>query len=145
MMRRYLEILYTEAKQIKPDALIMTHTPHPYLVDVLDMIRLNDINTGTDVNRAMTHRAKVASIACPEAIIDTDNWPITDKATWKAYMHIQAHLGVPSLYYATHIDMTQEPLTAEDYDMIRQVWGQSQDHAAVSKAPVLTVTGSIHI
>jgi hypothetical protein len=140
MMRRYLEILYSEAKQIKPDALIMTHTPHSYLADVLDMIRLNDINMGTDVNRAMTHRARVASIACPEAIIDTDNWPIADKATWARYMEIQADLGVPSLYYATHIDVTQEPLTAQDYALIRQVW----DKAALAKPRRKTV-GSIHI
>lgn len=126
MMRRWLEILYSEAKSVKPDALVMSHTPHPYLADVLDMIRLNDINIGTDVNRAMIHRQKVARIACPEAIIDTDNWPITDKATWKRYMEIQADLGVPSLYFATHIDFTKEPLTEEDYAQIRAVWAKQR-------------------
>jgi hypothetical protein len=126
LMKRYLSILYSEAKQVKPDALIMSHTPHPYLADVLDMIRLNDINIGQDVNRAMTHRARVARIACPEAIIDTDNWPITDKATWRRYMEIQPDLGVPSLYFATHIDFTQEPLGAEDYALIREVWARSR-------------------
>ena len=125
LMRRYLSILHSEAKAVKPDALIMSHTPHPYLADVVDMIRLNDINIGQDVNRAMIHRAKVASIACPEAIIDTDNWPITDKATWERYMKIQPDLGVPSLYYATHIDFTQEALTETDYALIRQVWEQA--------------------
>jgi hypothetical protein len=126
LMKRYLYILYSEAKQTKPDALIMSHTPHPYLSDVLDMIRLNDINIGQDVNRAMRHRARVARIACPEAIIDTDNWPITDKATWRRYMEIQPDLGVPSLYFATHIDFTQEPLEDEDYALIRQVWARSR-------------------
>lgn len=124
MMRRYLEILYSEAKAIKPDALVMCHTPHPYLADVLDMIRLNDINIGTNVNRAMRHRARIASLACPEAIIDTDNWPITDKATWRNYLRIQPELGVPSLYFATHIDFTREPLDAEDYALIREAWAQ---------------------
>jgi hypothetical protein len=125
LMRRYLSILYSEAKKVKPDALIMSHTPHPYLANVVDMIRLNDINIGTDVNRAMIHRAKVASIACPEAIIDTDNWPITDKTTWQAYLRIQPELGIPSLYFATHIDFTQEALTPEDYALIRQVWADA--------------------
>lgn len=124
LMRRYLEILYSETKKVKPDALVMSHTPHPYLADVLDMIRLNDINMGTDVNRAMIHRAKVASLACPEAIIDTDNWPITDKPTWRRYMEIQPDLGVPSLYFATHIDSTKEPLTSEDYQLIKYVWSR---------------------
>lgn len=126
LLRRYLAILYSEAKQIKPDALVMTHTPHPYLADVLDMIRLNDINIGQDVNRAMTHRAKIAALACPEAVIDTDNWPITDKAAWRAYLQLQPALGVPSLYYATHIDSTREPLEPEDYALIREVWARYQ-------------------
>lgn len=124
LMRAYLAILYTEAKQIKPDALIMAHTPNPYLADVLDMIRLNDINIGRDVNRAMRHRARVARIACPNAIIDTDNWPITDKAAWRAYLQIQPELGIPSLYCVTHIDSTQEPLDAADYQLIREVWAR---------------------
>ena len=88
LMRQYLVILRSEAKRTKPDALIMAHTPHPYLADVVDMIRFNDINMGTDVNRAMRHRARIARIACPEALIDTDNWPITDKAAWRAYTKI---------------------------------------------------------
>lgn len=124
LMKRWLSILYSEAKQVKPDALVMTHTPHPYLADVLDMIRLNDINVGKDVNRAMMHRAKVARAACPEAIIDTDNWPITDKTSWRAYVELQPELGVPSLYFATHIDATQEPLAPEDYELIRQTWAK---------------------
>lgn len=122
LMKRYLWIVYSEAKKTKPDALVMSHTPHPYLADVTDMIRLNDINIEWDVNKAMRHRAKVAALACPEAIIDTDNWPIPDKATWRAYVEIQAELGVPSLYFATHIDRTHEPLTAEDYQLVQQVW-----------------------
>lgn len=126
LMRKYLSILYSEAKAVKSDALVMTHTPHPYLADVVDMIRLNDINIGRDVNRAMIHRAKVAKVACPEAIIDTDNWPITDKKTWEDYMRIQPDLGIPSLYYATHIDFTQEALTADDYNLIREVWAEAR-------------------
>jgi hypothetical protein len=100
----------------------MSHTPHPYLADVLDMIRLNDINMGKDVIRAMTHRAKIAEVACPEAIIDTDNWPITNKSDWRDYTVLQPKLGVPSLYYASHIDATGEPLTADDYALIREAW-----------------------
>ncbi|MFW6097971.1 MAG: hypothetical protein ACOC9Z_07835 [Chloroflexota bacterium] len=122
LMKQYLGNLYDEAKRAKADALIMTHTPHPYLADVLDMIRLNDMNIGTDIPRAMKHRARVARIACPEAIVDTDNWPIADKATWRAYVPLQAELGVPSLYYSSHVDATGEPLEAEDYELLREVW-----------------------
>lgn len=127
LMKLYLFILYDEAKKAKPDALIMSHTPHPYLADVVDMIRLNDINTGKPVNRAMSHRAKVAEAALPNAVIDTDNWPIVDKATWREYVRLQPELGVPSLYYASHIDSTKEPLTEEDYALIREAWARARE------------------
>lgn len=122
LMRCYLGILYDEAKRVKPDALIITHTPHPYLADVTDMIRLNDINTGSDVLAAMRRRAQVARLACPHALIDTDNWPMPDRATWRAYTRLQPKLGVPALYCATHMDATGEALEDEDYALIRDVW-----------------------
>lgn len=127
LMHRYLYILHSEAKKWKPDALIMSHTPHPHLADVLDMIRLNDINTGRDINRAMRHRAKIARIACPDAIIDTDNWPITDKAAWREYLQVQPALGIPSLYCVTHIDSTHEALEEDDYQLIRDVWARYRE------------------
>ena len=122
LMKCYLGIIYEEAKRAKPDALILAHTPHPYLADVVDMIRLNDMNKGQDIPAAMKHRARIAAIACPDALIDTDNWPITDRAAWRAYLPLQAELGVPSLYYSSHVDATGEPLELEDYQLIRQVW-----------------------
>jgi hypothetical protein len=124
LMKRYLEIIYNAAKQVKPDALIITHTPHPYLAEVLDMIRLNDINKDKDIRAAMTHRAILVNIACPDAIIDTDNWPITNKSVWRDYLRLQPELGVPALYYASHIDSTLEPLEERDFKLIRQVWAK---------------------
>ncbi|MBN2047000.1 MAG: hypothetical protein JW750_04070 [Anaerolineaceae bacterium] len=126
LMKAYLRILHEEAKAVKSDALIMAHTPHPYLADVLDMIRLNDINTGQPVNPAMIHRARVASIACPNAVIDTDNWPMPNRTAWREYLPLQAELGVPSLYFATHIDATGEPLEEEDYQLIRETWAAAK-------------------
>ncbi|MBX3062719.1 MAG: hypothetical protein KF726_07075 [Anaerolineae bacterium] len=140
LMKLYLQLIYEAAKTAKSDALIVAHTPHPYLADVVDVIRLNDINTNKDVVRAMKHRARIARIAGSQAIIDTDNWPITDRASWRAYMRIQATLGVPSLYYVTHIDATQEPLLPEDYALIRDVWAshqtQSQNRAGSSASEI---------
>src|SRR5688572_8761741 len=129
LMRLYLSILHSEAKRIKQDALIMTHTSHPYLRDVVDMIRLNDINSGPDINQSMTHRARVAAIACPNIIIDTDDWPMPNKAAWRAYTRLQPELGVPSLYYVTHIDSTREALDVEDYQLIRDAWSQYRDRS----------------
>ncbi len=124
LMHTYLGVLHDEAKRIKPEALIMAHTPHPYLSGLLDMIRLNDINVDKNVGRAMTLRARIAAIACPDALIDTDNWPIRDKAAWRAYTSLQLSLGIPSLYYGSHIDSTGELLEEEDYALLRDTWAE---------------------
>ncbi len=136
LMKLYLRIIYDEVKKTKPDALVIAHTPHPYLADVLDMVRLNDINTNTDVNKAMTHRARVARIACPDAIVDTDNWPITNKAAWREYVRLQPELGVPSLYYASHIDSTLEPLDAADYQLIQETWARHRAKVRRATGPL---------
>jgi hypothetical protein len=133
LLKTYLELIYTAAKALKPDALVMTHTPHPYLADVVDMIRLNDINVDKDVRRAMRHRARIARIAMPDALIDTDNWPIPNRASWQEYLALQEELGIPSLYYASHIDHTGEPLTEADYELIRRVWTQYRQKVSKSK------------
>lgn len=131
LMRRYLQIVYDEAKRTKADALIMTHTPHPYLADVLDMIRLNDAldlgllpggTIGRNVGATMALRARVAAIACPGALIDTDCWPLPDRAAWRDYVRLQSELGVPSLYFASHIDLTGEPLDPEDFQLVQEAW-----------------------
>jgi hypothetical protein len=133
LLRRYLWILADEARCVKPDALIMAHTPHPYLADVVDMIRLNDVNMGKDIVAAMSHRARVARIACPEALIDTDNWPCTDRASWRDYLRVQPSLGIPSLYYVDHIDATGEPLEAADYGLLRELWNDYGGGAAARR------------
>jgi hypothetical protein len=33
-------------------------------------------------------------------------------------------LGVPSLYFATHLDSTGEPLEPEDYALLRATWAE---------------------
>jgi hypothetical protein len=97
--------------------LIMTHTAHPYFADVTDMIRLNDVNTRAPVLAQMEHRAKVARAVCPQLLIDTDNWPMADPDSFRAYVAEQPNLGVPSLYYATHLDQ-------------RPPWTKQRDHVA---------------
>ena len=129
LMRRMLGIIYDEAKRTKPDALVMSHTPHPYLADVTDMVRLNDVNVNSEIITAMSHRAKVARLACPEALVDTDNWPVASRASWRDYLRVQATLGIPSLYYVDHIDSTGEPLEEQDYALIREIWGRLREPA----------------
>jgi hypothetical protein len=123
LLHRLLWILRDEAKRVKPDALVMTHTPNAHFQDVADMIRLNDVNTRSDVLAQMRHRAAVTRAAVPSLLVDTDNWPMPDKKTWREYVALQPELGIPSLYFATHVD-SGEALEEDDYAAIRQAWAE---------------------
>ncbi|HZG69267.1 MAG TPA: hypothetical protein VEZ12_21210, partial [Herpetosiphonaceae bacterium] len=76
------------------------------------------------IGAAMIPRARIAATACPEAPIDTDNWPVRDRASWREYVRLQPELGVPALYFVSRIDRTQEPLEAEDYELLRETWAR---------------------
>lgn len=120
--------LYRAAKAAKPDALVVTHTPHPAFADVCDMVRLNDVlerdTAGAVVPLAgqMRVRRSIARAALPGHLVDTDQWPMLDLAQWRDYVAAQAEGGVPALYYAERIDRSQEPLTAEDLALVARSW-----------------------
>jgi hypothetical protein len=127
LLHALLAVVYAAAKEAKPDALVMTHTPHPSFVDVTDMIRLNDmLNVGggavAPIVDQMRFRAEVARAACPELLIDTDDWPVPDLDTWRAYAAEKVEIGVPSLYYSTNLDATGDVLTSADYELLRSTW-----------------------
>jgi hypothetical protein len=72
----------------------------------------------------MRYRTAVARAACPELLVDTDDWCVPDKASWREFLELKPELGVPSLYYATHIDRTGEALDADDYEALRRAWAR---------------------
>lgn len=128
LLHRLLALVYRFAKQAKADALIVTHTPSPLFVDVTDMIRLNDLLRLDDPEPhppampQMRHRARIAGMADPGWLIDTDDWCMPSKAEWRAYLEVKPELGVPALYYATGMDLSGEPFDVSDYAAIRDAW-----------------------
>lgn len=128
LLHRLLTLVYRYAKEHKPDALVVTHTPSPLFADVTDMIRLNDLLRLKDPQpwapavAQMTHRARVATATDPDWLIDTDDWCMPSRAEWRDYLAAKPSLGVPALYYATGIDHSDEPFEDEDYAAIRQAW-----------------------
>jgi hypothetical protein len=128
LLHELLEVVYRAAKSAKPDALIVTHTPHPSFVDVTDMIRLNDMlrlddgSPPASIVPQMRHRAHVIRAACPEVLIDTDDWAVPSLAAWREYLREKPYLGVPALYYADSIDGTGERLGPEDYRELGETW-----------------------
>jgi hypothetical protein len=128
LLHELLATVHTVAKQVKPDALVITHTPHPGFADVTDMVRLNDMLRLDDpepdapVVPQMLHRAAVVRASCPDVLVDTDDWCVPDLRSWREYLAVKPRLGVPALYYATHVDRTGEPLADEDYAALRETW-----------------------
>ena len=128
LLHELLATVYGAAKEAKADALVITHTPHPGFADVTDMIRLNDVlspaGAGLPVVEQMELRAEVARAACPELLIDTDDWPIGDLDAWRAYAERKVEIGVPSLYYAGRLDARGDSFTSEDYELLRRTWSR---------------------
>ena len=128
LLHRQLAVIHRAAKAAKRDALVVTHTPHPAFADVTDMIRLNDMLRLDDpdpwapVVPQMRYRAAVASAACPDLLVDTDDWCAPDLAQWRAYQAVKTELGVPALYVTTCVDRTGEPLAERDYAALRAQW-----------------------
>ncbi|AXK31658.1 hypothetical protein DVA86_02345 [Streptomyces armeniacus] len=125
-----LATIHDAAKGAKPDALVITHTPHPAFAEVTDMIRLNDMLRLDDpdpyapVVPQMRYRAAVAAASCPQLPVDTDDWCAPDREQWRGYAAAKTELGIPALYVATHLDRTGEPLEERDYAALREQWAR---------------------
>jgi hypothetical protein len=125
LLHELLAVVRDAVKAAKPEALLITQTPHPAFVDVADMIRLNDMIGGhASVLPQMRFRTDVVRAACSDLLVDTDDWRIPSLAAWREYLEVKPELGVPSLYYATHVDATGEALGKEDYHLLRSVWNR---------------------
>ncbi|NED99328.1 hypothetical protein [Phytoactinopolyspora halotolerans] len=131
-----LATLNQAAKRVKPDALLITHTPHPSFGDVCDMVRLNDVlerdNAGDRVHvvEQLQFRHAVAAHSLPGHLVDTDQWPMPDRDSWRGYVEEQARLGVPALYYLESIDASGERLTADDLALVARTWKEYRDERA---------------
>ncbi|WP_127573344.1 hypothetical protein [Georgenia faecalis] len=123
-----LATMYDALKAAKPDALMITHTPHPAFGDVCDMVRLNDVLERdptaalVPVADQLRFRHDVVRATMPGHLVDTDQWPMPDRAQWRAYVEAQADLGVPALYYAERMDRSGEELGPEDLALVARTW-----------------------
>jgi hypothetical protein len=128
LLRRLLDTVADETRRTKPEALLIGHTPNPIVAPAVDMIRLNDTlrlddpRPTADIVPQMRYRAAVARAACPDHLIDTDDWCAPGLAGWRAYTELKPTLGVPALYYATSLDLTGEALEERDYELLRRTW-----------------------
>jgi hypothetical protein len=120
--RKFQFILHDEAHKWKKDALVETQTPFPLFRESSDMLRLNDLWSGTrDVPDVMRLRAKLANIA-GWRLIDCDNASSTHLEMWWEYMLAQPTIGVPSLYIVSETETTHEKIPAYMFTFLANFW-----------------------
>ncbi|MET0934180.1 MAG: hypothetical protein ABWX56_10725 [Mycetocola sp.] len=123
-----LATLQSAARAAKPDALVITHAMHPSFADVSGMIRLNDVSKRdvrgerVPVVDQLAFRHAIASRVLPHHLIDTDQWPMPNRAEWLRYAEAQVDKGVPALYYLESIDRSGEHIDSADLLRIAATW-----------------------
>ncbi|MGA0368085.1 MAG: hypothetical protein ACO3N7_01385 [Kiritimatiellia bacterium] len=120
-----IKLFHESAKEVKEDALIISHTFNPYFNDVVDMLRLQDIYTDRrSIVAQMDHRAQIAHRVAPGCVVHTDQHPMPSLEAWREYAKFQPRIGNPCTYYSTGIETTRETFTEEDFSMLKSVWDE---------------------
>ncbi len=123
LIRAWLELVYTAAKDTKRDALINASCAHPYVADVCDQIRLHDYQGALRSSvEVMTFRKRIAEAIYGKISIDTDSGGTGSHRDFLRYMEAQPSIGVPDLYYVTSSFRT--PMDEGDYAAIRTAWAR---------------------
>jgi hypothetical protein len=124
LLHYYQKFLFDTIKNIKEDALIMGQSPNPYFADCTDVIRLGDTYThnSNSVIGQMDMRFTMAKLANSNWLIDMDGWPMPSLRAFLEYMKYQPNKGIPSLYYSSHLDTTNELIPLEYFNAIKILW-----------------------
>jgi hypothetical protein len=141
LLRELLAVIRDEAKRVNPDCLLVGQVPEPSLARLLDMIRLNDMLRLDDpeprirIVPEMTHRAAIVRAACPDRLVDTDDWCAPDLVQWRAWTRAKPALGVPSLYYVDRLDLSGERLEPRDHALLRRTWARYRGREGLPEPP----------
>lgn len=124
LQKYILSIIHDEAKKHKRDAVISVFSAHPYLGDVIDMVRIGDMFTvKASCQDTMLHRSQIYKTLLPGVPIDTDGqFAHNIIEDWRTIFARQAQIGIPTLYCATAAkrhrffgDAVISRFTPEDY------------------------------
>ena len=121
LLYRFMELLYTEAKKVKPDALMNNSCCHPLLAAFTDQARLHDTHFALrDSVRFMRERAELFDAMIPGISIDTDAGSGGTRRDFMRYARECRSFGVPDLYVLNPIE--DSAVTPEDWEEIREIW-----------------------
>jgi len=137
LLHDYVALVHGAAKAAKPDAMIMTHCPHPYFADVTDVLRLNDwaLKRPNIIEQA-SYRQQIA-VSCSDWLINTDNWPLYDVGQWREYLRYQPEIGIPASWFTHGVfgegDRRYGPFTSDDYAAWRETWAAYRKRMGLPK------------
>lgn len=121
LMYRFMELIYSEAKRIKPDALINTSCCHPLFAAFTDQARLHDNHFALrDSVSIMRERAELFNAIMPGISIDTDAGSCGSRRDFMRYARECVSFGIPDIYILNPIEDCA--LTPEDWEEIRDIW-----------------------
>lgn len=105
----FYETFYKAAKSVKADALVNCSVTEPRFEHLIDQNRMHDTHAGTIEKE---YRARLATNACPDLLIDSDGaLMLTD---WAKHHYISAAIfSIPSNYYT--LTYHDRPLDDRDY------------------------------
>lgn len=108
-IKLFYEAFYQAAKKAKPDALVNCSVTEPRFEHLIDQNRMHDTHAG---NIEKELRARLATTACPDLLIDSDGaLMLTD---WAKHHYICASIySIPSNYYT--LTYHDRPLDDRDY------------------------------
>ena len=131
LQKRFLDVLYDEAKKTKHEACVSTFVANPYLADTSDMVRLADMyHSRLSPLRAMKHRAEVYGVTMPHTLIDTDGqFEFCVKEHPTELLAEQMKLGIPTVYngklvrqYRFFMPVRYGELSEADYELISRAF-----------------------
>ena len=109
---------------------------HPSFGNTCDMVRLNDVSKydvrgqRVPVVDQLGFRHEIARRVLPAHSIDTDQWPMPNRAEWLRYVDAQVDKGVPALYYLEAIDRSGEHIHPEDLHRVAVSWARYRESVA---------------
>ncbi|MBR7033825.1 MAG: hypothetical protein IKI03_09375 [Clostridia bacterium] len=121
LLYRFIELIFTEAKRVKPDALMNNSCCHPLLAAFTDQARLHDTHFALrDSVRFMRERAELFDAMMPGISVDTDAGSGGTRRDFMRYARECSSFGVPDLYVLNPIE--DSAVTEEDWEEIRRIW-----------------------
>lgn len=99
MTKELYNLIYSTAKEIKPDALINASPCHPYFDEVCDQARLHDYSWDLrNETETMGLRAKLFEAAMPGVLIDTDSVNFANHDDAMRFYRNMPKIGIPDIY-----------------------------------------------